>query len=193
MASPPGCSSALPKRRRAPVPTDDREAGPTITSIVSGGQTGADRAALDVAQARGIPSGGWVPAGRHAEDGHIPDRYAGLRETESADPAVRTRRNVRDSDGTLILAHRPLTGGSLLTLDTARGMGRPVLHIDLSAVTVDGAADAAAAWISAHGIQRLNVAGPRASSDPQIHGATLRVLDGVLDRLQAERQRDGGD
>src|SRR6267142_1460190 len=102
-----------------------------VERIVSGGQTGADRAALDFALASRIPIGGWVPKGRLAEDGRIPERYAGLVETESADPAVRTARNVRDSDGTLILSHGPLDGGSLFTHREAVRTGRPALHLDL--------------------------------------------------------------
>ena|SRR5688572_6575374 len=103
-----------------------------VARIVSGGQTGADRAALDFALERGIPIGGWVPKGRLAEDGAIPERYAGLVETGSTDPAVRTARNVRDSDATLILSHGPLEGGSLFTWREATRLGRAVLHLDLA-------------------------------------------------------------
>jgi len=81
-----------------------------LERIISGGQTGADRAALDVALERGLEVGGWVPYGRVAEDGRIPDGYPGLVETDSRDPAVRTMRNVRDLDATLIVSHGPLTG-----------------------------------------------------------------------------------
>ena len=83
--------------------------------IVSGGQTGADRAALDIALELGFESGGWVPLGRQAEDGKIPDRYPNLRETDSPLPAVRTELNVRDSDATLIVSHGTLVGGTALT------------------------------------------------------------------------------
>ena len=92
-----------------------------LEKIVSGGQTGADRAALDFARANGLGIGGWVPRGRLAEDGLIPEDYLGLLEADSTDPAVRTALNVRDSDATLILSHGPLTGGSLLTLQEATG------------------------------------------------------------------------
>src|SRR5690349_9704209 len=103
-----------------------------LAKIVSGGQTGADRAALDVARAWRIPTGGWVPAGRLAEDGRIADVYEGLLETASADPSERTRFNVRDSDGTLILSHGTLAGGSELTRDVAGELKRPCLHLDLN-------------------------------------------------------------
>src|SRR5258706_15582674 len=102
-----------------------------LTKIVSGGQTGADRAALDVALEQGFEIGGWIPKGRRAEDGPIPQSYRGLLETDSADPSVRTALNVRDSDATLIVSHGQLRGGSLLTLDEARRLGRCVLHVDL--------------------------------------------------------------
>src|SRR5262245_42174345 len=102
-----------------------------LRRIISGGQTGADRAALDFAIANGIEIGGWIPAGRLAEDGPLAAWYAGLRETESADPAVRTALNVRDSDATVIVSHGPLAGGSLLTLEEAGRIGKPVFHVDL--------------------------------------------------------------
>jgi hypothetical protein len=159
-----------------------------LTAIVSGGQTGADRAALDVALAWGLECGGWVPSGRLAEDGRIPAHYPNLRETSSRDAAVRTRRNVRDADGTLIISHRPLGGGSLLTLQTAERLGRPVLHIDLARVAVHDAVRRTARWISDRGIRRLNVAGPRASGDPGIHDATLLVLGGALAMLECSTE-----
>jgi hypothetical protein len=154
-----------------------------LRRIISGGQTGADRAALDTALAWGLAIGGWVPRGRRAEDGAIPERYAGLRETGSPVSAVRTRHNVRDSDGTLILSHGELTGGSLLTREHADRIGRPVLHLDLSALPLAAAVEAAAGWLRTHRIEILNVAGPRASRDPVIHLMTVMVLSGVLARL----------
>ena len=98
--------------------------------VVSGGQTGVDRAALDVALMLGIPCGGWCPKGRLAEDGVIPPHYP-LRESDSRDYAYRTRLNVRDSDGTLILHRGVLNGGTALTLRCARELGRPVFVVDL--------------------------------------------------------------
>jgi Circularly permutated YpsA SLOG family len=148
--------------------------------IVSGGQTGADRAALDVALECGIPIGGWVPKGRLAEDGRIPDRYVGLVETRSPDPAVRTARNVRDSDATLILSHGPLDGGSLLTHDEATRGGKPVLHLDLEELDVAAAADRLRAWLAVIRPGSLNVAGPRASRDPRIAAETGAVLRAAL-------------
>src|SRR6202049_1492075 len=118
-----------------------------LEKIVSGGQTGADQAALVVACERGLQVGGWVPKGRLAEDGPIPKRYSGLVETESSDPAVRTSLNVRDSDATLIVSHGPLTGGSLLTLEEARRCGKPVMHLDLRETTPVMAAGRLRMWL----------------------------------------------
>src|SRR5262249_5910478 len=144
--------------------------------IVSGGQTGADRAALDVALAGGLEVGGWVPKGRLAEDGPIPERYPGLVETESSDPAVRTARNVRDADATLILSHGPLTGGSLLTLQEATRARKHILHLDLDEVALAEAARVLRGWLAETRPSILNVAGPRASKDLRIEAATREVL-----------------
>ena len=135
-----------------------------IRKIVSGGQTGVDRAALDVAIFLGIEHGGWCPAGRFAEDGLIPEIYR-LTETQSSDYAERTERNVIDSDGTLILHWKTISGGSLLTERLARKHQRPCLTIDLSqAVEV---ADVQR-WLTHAAIAVLNVAGPRESSAPKL-------------------------
>ncbi|MBN1910006.1 MAG: putative molybdenum carrier protein [Pirellulales bacterium] len=132
--------------------------------IVSGGQTGVDRAALDVALAGGIPHGGWCPRGRLAEDGPIPARYE-LRETSSAEYAVRTERNVLDSDGTLILHAGPLRGGTLLTCQLAERHEKPYLTIDLAESLNPSEV---VRWLLAHKIDVLNIAGPRASQSPGI-------------------------
>ena len=97
-----------------------------VREVWSGGQTGVDRAALDVARDLGLITGGWVPLGRLAEDGAIPERYAGLRETESSDYAERTTRNVEDSDATLILYRSRLSGGTAFTKMEALRLDRPV-------------------------------------------------------------------
>ena len=148
--------------------------------IVSGGQTGADRAAWDAALEAGLPMGGWVPLGRLAEDGPIPDRYPNLREAPSADPAVRTELNVRDSDATLLLTHGPLRGGSALTLALCERLGRPVLHLDLARLAVDAACTQARDWLSQTEPRVLNVAGPRQSEDAEIFAATSGLLRSLL-------------
>jgi len=149
-------------------------------TVVSGGQTGVDRAALDVAIELGLPTGGWVPKGRLAEDGVIAERYTNLREADSADPAVRTVMNVRDSDATLILSHGPVSGGSRLTLVEATRLGRPALHIDLVGRTDDEAVAGIRAWLGDVRPGILNVAGPRASGDPAIGDRATAVLRAVL-------------
>jgi hypothetical protein len=153
-----------------------------LRRVVSGGQTGADRAALDVAQEHGLQTGGWVPKGRLAEEGRIPDRYTGLRETESADPAVRTVWNVRDSDATLIVSHGPLSGGSLLTFQEATRLSRPVLHLDLTALAHADAVARLQKWLHAVDPATLNVAGPRASHDAAIGEGVAALLRAVLPR-----------
>ena len=136
----------------------------TLT-VVSGGQTGVDRAALDSARAAGLEIGGWCPKGRRAEDGPIAAIYP-LRETASADYAERTRRNVEDSDATLILApSAALADGTRLTADFARAAGKALLVLVLPGAE----AETARTWIAARGIRCLNVAGPRASKAPGIY------------------------
>jgi hypothetical protein len=152
---------------------------PLVRAVVSGGQTGVDRAALDAALGLGIPCGGWCPAGRWAEDGRIPSRYP-LRETPRADPAQRTLWNVRDADATLILSPRPLRGGTRFTRDCARRLGRPCEVRDPLA---DGPGPVRR-WLLGLGPLVLNVAGPRESELPGAHAASLRWL---LDLLGGSR------
>ncbi len=128
--------------------------------IVSGAQTGVDRAALDVALAMGLKCGGWVPKGRRAEDGPI-DGYYPVVETESTDYDERTRLNVRDYDATLILTRGEPGGGTRLTLDHARELGRPYHIVDLGRTH---SPLAALRWLEAKRPEVLNVAGPRESS-----------------------------
>jgi hypothetical protein len=144
----------------------------TVERIVSGGQTGADRAALDWAIARGLAHGGWCPRGRLAEDGRIDERYR-LRETPSNEYAQRTRWNVRDSDATLIVSRGALlSGGSAYTARCAERYGRPCLHVHPGA----DAPEDILAWLERHRVRTLNVAGPRASSAPGIYDYVVQVL-----------------
>ena len=150
-----------------------------ITRIISGGQTGADRAALDFAVQRGIPHGGWIPRGRRTEAGPLPERYR-LQETASGAYTERTEKNVLLADGTLIISRGGLKGGSLLTATLAERHGRPWLHADLSRWSVEEAAARIRGWIGDRSIGVLNVAGPRASQDPEISRAVRKVLEAVL-------------
>ena len=136
-----------------------------LTRIISGGQSGVDRAALDAAIELGIPHGGWCPRGRTAEDGRIPPKYH-LKETLSPDYAVRTRLNVRDADGTLILYREPLEGGTALTWQLAVELEQPVLLVELGFPPV---IEAFHLWLRENSIRKLNIAGPRASQRPGIY------------------------
>ena len=148
-----------------------------VAKVISGGQTGADRAALDAAITCGVPHGGWCPKGRRAEDGVLSVSY-NLLEQDTDDYPSRTRANVEAADGTLIFSHGPLTGGSLLTRRCAEEMGRPCFHVDLlddSLSTED-----VAGFFSGFGSMILNVAGPRASGDPEVYNAVFRWMCDLL-------------
>lgn len=144
--------------------------------IVSGGQTGVDRAALDVALEMGMECGGWCPAGRRAEDGVIDARYP-LMETPSADPAQRTEWNVRDSDATLVLTGGGESPGTDLTREVAHRLGKP-LYLWSAAAPAD--VDAFRRWLRMHGVRTLNIAGPRESESPGIHRAARGLLRDLL-------------
>jgi hypothetical protein len=144
--------------------------------IVSGGQTGADRAALDWAIACGVPHRGWCPLGRLAEDGALPLRYQ-LQETPTAAYIQRTEWNVRDSDGTVIFSiGATLSGGSLSTLEFARQRGKPVVHLCFK-VPPKEIGVRLLGFIADHGIKVLNVAGPAESKEPGIYYLVHQTLD----------------
>jgi hypothetical protein len=146
-------------------------------TIISGGQTGADRAALDFAIWAGIPHDGWCPRGRLAEDGPLDECYR-LRETPSSKYEERTRWNVRDSDATLVVTLRAKpTGGTALTLVAARQQGKPHLHIARETMTsLEEAGQRIAEFMAEHDVVRLNVAGPRGSQEPEIVGFVFELL-----------------
>lgn len=151
-----------------------------IKRIISGGQTGVDRAALDVAIKLGIPHGGWMPKGGRAENGKLSSRYQ-LTEMSTPSYPKRTEKNVLDSDGTLIISHGRLAGGSALTRKLAKKYGRPWIHVDLDKVSFSHAAGIVRAWIEQNDIEILNVAGPRASKDPSIYNSTVKILQDALE------------
>lgn len=148
-----------------------------LKKIVSGGQTGVDRAALDTALRLGIPCGGWCPRGRRAEDGVIPAHYP-LTETETVDYRCRTEQNVRDSDGTLILTQGILTSGTALTEKLAQHHRKPVLVVNLATPTED--LQRVNDWLQLHQIEVLNVAGPRESNYPGIYRQAADFLQKLL-------------
>ena len=167
-----------------------REAGDRITpgvlvrKIVSGGQTGVDRAALDAAVLLGCASGGWCPRGRIAEDGRIPLDYP-LMETTDAVYEQRTEWNVRDSDGTLVLTPHPPTSGTAFTILKAREFGRPLFCIDPGSMP-----DVVSfrEWIHRNGIHVLNIAGPRESAIPGIYERTVAILRQLLPSVTGSTQ-----
>jgi hypothetical protein len=152
------------------------------TMIVSGGQTGVDRAALDWACRHRIPHGGWCPMGRRAEDGPLPWKYQ-MRITESSDYRPRTEWNVRDSDGTLILNLGKLNGGTLATQSFAREMNKPCLLVPLDSGVSREAVASVHAWLREHRFNTLNVAGPRQSKRPGIYRLSLELLEAVHDAV----------
>ncbi|ROQ93526.1 putative molybdenum carrier protein [Desulfosoma caldarium] len=155
--------------------------------VVSGGQTGVDRGALDAALDLGHPCGGWCPRGRRAEDGRIPDRYP-LQEHASSAYRARTEANVLDSDGTLVFCRGKPSGGTALTIRLAHQHHKPCLVISL-----DGALDLKAmarhirSWGESHGIRVLNVAGPRESENPGLQQLVAAVMREVLNRKEMQR------
>lgn len=152
--------------------------------VRSGGQTGADRGGLDAAIDLGLDYGGWAPRGLRSEDGRIPEPYASrMRETEGSEYATRTRFNVRDSHGTLLVSFAELlTGGSASTARCARRMGRPCRHLVLSDPLPEVAVQRALDWLRDHAIEVLNIAGPRESKEPGIQAAARRALVPIFAR-----------
>ena len=149
-----------------------------MVTIYSGGQAGVDRGALDAALQTGNPCAGWCPKGRRAEDGPIPPRYP-LRQVDGG-YEDRTRKNVEDSDGTLILHRGPLSQGTLLTLQICRELGKPVCLVDANTSSPEDAAVTAQQFIEQHGIERLNVAGPRRSHWTQSYHYALDAVRALI-------------
>jgi hypothetical protein len=150
-----------------------------IVKIISGGQTGADRAALDFAIDNNIPYGGWVPKGRITEGGQLSDKYH-LQEMETTSYDKRTEQNVIDSDGTAIVSHGDMTGGSALTQTFTIKHHKPRLHLDMDNTTIKEAADSLNNWIGKNNIKILNVAGSRTSKDNNIYHVTREILEAAF-------------
>ena len=147
-----------------------------IDKIVSGGQTGADRAALDWALQRGVAHGGWCPKGRLASDGPLPERYL-LRETDSAGYRQRTKLNVRDSDATLIFNTGVLDGGTLQTVRFAQTLGKPHLVVQIDEPAQESVAQRIRVWLTEGQFSVLNVAGPREEKRPGVYACVAVMLD----------------
>ena len=150
-----------------------------IEKIISGGQTGVDQAALDIAIKFNIPHGGWCPKGRIAENGMIPLKYL-LTETESSDYSIRTKLNIRDSDGTLILVPENLakiTSGTMMTIQVAKEKEKPYFIAELAeAQNIQSIVD----WVYENNIKILNVAGPRESHYPGINQLSVKFLEKII-------------
>jgi hypothetical protein len=157
-----------------------------IKKIISGGQTGADQAALDAAIEMGVPHGGWVPLGRMTEKGRLSPRY-NMQEIDAINYDLRTEKNVTDSDGTLLFSSGTLKGGSLLTKKLARKYLKPCLHIDIEKTREAEAVEIIKSWLDVRRIEVLNVAGPRASESPLIYDAVAGIMKSVL-HLSAEKR-----
>ena len=150
--------------------------------IISGGQTGVDRAALDVALRHGLDCGGWCPAGRLDEFGKIPSHYP-VRELQGGGFTERTLQNVKDSDGTVIVYFDHLGGGTAQTVDFCHEQTRPHELIDASKISTEAAAKLIGDFVDKNKINILNVAGPRQSEWPEGYAYASRALDIFLTAL----------
>jgi len=160
-----------------------------LKKIISGGQTGADTAALDVAIKFKIDHGGWIPKGRRTEAGPLPGKYQ-LKEMDTTDYRQRTEQNVRDSQGTVIFFRGKLTGGSRLTQVYAKIAGRPNCCIDLLTCNAFEAAMMLKSFIMENKIQILNVAGPRLSHEPRIYTDVKTILETMICLLKQSLETD---
>jgi hypothetical protein len=161
---------------------------PKAVKIISGGQTGVDRAALDVALKHGIESGGWCPTGRLDEFGRIPDRYP-VKELESGGFAERTLQNVKDSDGTVIVYSGKLSGGTEQTVRFCVEQQRPFKLIDSSNVSTEKAAQLIADFVRANTIDVLNVAGPRQSEWAKGYDYVTSILEAFVNSIASGERK----
>lgn len=151
--------------------------------IISGGQTGVDRGALDACIEKKFPCGGWCPKGRLAEDGPIDLKYP-LKETDSKSYEFRTKLNVKDSDATLIIVHDILSGGTLTTWIQATVRNKPLKVVHFEKFNMKNKPEEISAWISENGIQTLNVAGPRASDWPEGYSIAFQLISALIDQFR---------
>lgn len=145
-----------------------------ITKIVSGGQTGVDRAGLDWAISNGLTHGGWCPKGRIAEDGVIDSKYQ-LLEMDHGSYRQRTKQNVLDSDGTLIINIGALEGGTLATVKFTKQFSKPAYLLQLD-VDIVSEIEEVNNWLQINNIATLNIAGPRESKRLGIYAMTLTFM-----------------
>ncbi|HUK99363.1 MAG TPA: putative molybdenum carrier protein [Nitrospirota bacterium] len=157
--------------------------------LISGGQTGADRAALDVAIELGMVYGGSIPKGRRAEDGLIDlERYPNLKELDKGNYLARTRKNVEDADATLAFTDGVLTGGTRKTIEFAKEYGKPYLQINLKKVSAEDAVNEIIEWLNIHKPRVLNVAGSRESGAPGIYLKVYGILKIVFQQVASQQR-----
>ena len=150
-----------------------------LEKVLSGGQTGVDRAALDVAIEMGVAHGGWCPAGRDADDGVIPDKYQ-LTETAEQDHTVRTENNVKDADGTLMIYRGELHGGTAYAIEMAKHLNKPVLALNLDQdIDVEEVFD----WVQSNNIRIINIGGQRETKNPGIYFQSRKILSKLFNLL----------
>jgi hypothetical protein len=154
----------------------------SVKKIISGGQTGADRAGLDVAIDLGIDFGGAVPAGRKTEDGSLPPKYDKMKEVKSRHYRARTEKNVLDADATIIFTFNRMGSGSALTKKIADQHYKPCLHINLSKEQDEEAIRIVSEWLDAVKPHTLNIAGSRESTSPGIYGRVYNLLRKCLSK-----------
>ena len=155
----------------------------SISKIITGGQTGVDRAALDAALEHDIPHGGWCPKGRVAEDGIIDKKY-NLMDMPDKNYSSRTKQNVKDSDATFIIYRDSLSGGTLLTYNYAKRINKPVYKLDL---TKQFLLDDTLEWLLIHSVQILNIAGPRESLNKGIYVEAKEIINELFDLIMKNK------
>jgi len=155
-------------------------AGPLLM-VVSGGQTGVDRAALDAAMDSGIEIGGWCPRGRRAADGVIPEKYP-LTETHGKNYQTRTKWNVCDSDATLIICRGEPTAGTVLTIQICKDIPKPYMVYQLD----DEDPSAVLKWLQGYNIDLLNIAGPRELKSRPVYDRTHKFLTSLFELMQQQ-------
>jgi len=155
-----------------------------LKKIISGGQTGADIAGIDAAIDNGFPYGGWLPKGRKTEYGPLSEKYQMQAMARGGYPK-RTEQNVKDSDGTIIFTHTKLIGGSRLTANLAESWGKSWLHINLTQIGQEEAILIVSDWLQKNKIEILNVAGSRASKDPDIYDKVFQIIKKIISDQRA--------
>ncbi len=158
-----------------------------VLMIISGGQTGADRAGLDFAISKEIKHGGWCPKGRLAEDGAIPTKY-NLIETSTNLYPQRTRQNVKDSDATIVFTDTHMSRGAMLTITCCEALKKPYFVLPISSIKDEAAKNSLLSWLNKIKPKILNIAGARASKCPQMHKFVTCILNSVIEKDKQSKE-----